>query len=127
MNKRKIIFIFPILMMILIFYMSDMPGAQSSSISDFVLIRKLAHIGEYSLLYILLFLSLFFNKIKSKSLILFLPLAISILYSISDEIHQSFVIGRNGTPIDVCIDSIGIFLALFLMLLFYHLYKKKFS
>jgi VanZ family protein len=34
---------------------------------------------------------------------------ISVLYAISDEYHQHFVHGRHGTPIDVLIDSIGIF------------------
>lgn len=34
--------------------------------------------------------------------------AISLLYAVSDEYHQSFVDGRHGTPVDVAIDSAGI-------------------
>ena len=45
------------------------------------------------------------NKINQKEV--FLVLAISILYAISDEIHQIFVIGRIASLKDILIDSIG--------------------
>jgi VanZ family protein len=38
--------------------------------------------------------------------------AIALLYGVTDEYHQSFVEGRNGTPVDVGIDAIGISLAI---------------
>jgi VanZ family protein len=31
-----------------------------------------------------------------------------VLYAASDEIHQTFVSGRHGTPIDVAIDAVGV-------------------
>ena len=34
-------------------------------------------------------------------------LAIAVLYAVSDEFHQSFVEGRNGSPLDVGIDTVG--------------------
>ncbi len=34
--------------------------------------------------------------------------AISVLYAISDEYHQSFVPGRHADPFDVLIDSAGV-------------------
>ena len=34
---------------------------------------------------------------------------IGIIYAITDEIHQLFIVGRSGSIIDVLIDSIGIF------------------
>lgn len=34
--------------------------------------------------------------------------AISILYAVSDEIHQSFVDGRDSDPVDVLVDSAGV-------------------
>ncbi|MBR9705029.1 teicoplanin resistance protein VanZ, partial [Candidatus Pacearchaeota archaeon] len=40
------------------------------------------------------------------------------LYGISDEIHQLFVLGRACTISDVLVDSIGIFSAGYLYLLF---------
>ncbi len=37
--------------------------------------------------------------------------AISFLYAVSDEYHQSRVEGRHGTPVDVAIDAVGIAIA----------------
>jgi VanZ family protein len=34
--------------------------------------------------------------------------AISLLYAISDEWHQSFVEGRKADPLDVLVDACGI-------------------
>jgi VanZ family protein len=45
-----------------------------------------------------------------------LSLIICILYSISDEIHQTFVPGRGGNIIDVLIDSTGSFIGIGLYL-----------
>lgn len=41
-----------------------------------------------------------------------LALLLAVLYAISDEFHQTFVPGRNGTPVDVAIDSLGASLGL---------------
>ena len=40
--------------------------------------------------------------------------AISLLYAISDEYHQSFVPGRDADPLDVLVDACGIAVALVL-------------
>jgi len=40
--------------------------------------------------------------------------AIAFAFAVSDEIHQSFVPGRVSDPIDVLVDSLGIWAALFL-------------
>ena len=45
----------------------------------------------------------------------------ALLYAISDEYHQSFVVGRSGCVIDVLIDGVGILLGL----LWWHLYMRK--
>ena len=42
----------------------------------------------------------------------------SILYAVSDEIHQRFVEGRFGTVRDVCIDSAGVLIGTSAMILF---------
>jgi VanZ family protein len=39
----------------------------------------------------------------------------SLLRAILDEIHQAFVPGRTGTPVDVMIDAVGIALAAWLI------------
>lgn len=40
---------------------------------------------------------------------------ITIAYAAGDELHQSFVTGRHGTPVDVLIDTAGVVLAVFLV------------
>jgi VanZ family protein len=30
------------------------------------------------------------------------------VYAATDELHQSFVAGRNGSMFDVCLDSVGV-------------------
>jgi VanZ family protein len=37
--------------------------------------------------------------------------AIALIYAATDEFHQTFVDGRQGTPVDVLIDSIGMAIA----------------
>ena len=78
-----------------------------SSLQFFV--RKAAHF----LVYFLLGFSVcgcaltFENKtIRYKTL---LSVGISVLYAVSDEIHQLFVAGRSGQISDVLLDSFGIF------------------
>ncbi len=67
-------------------------------------IRKLAHFYEYMILAILL-VGVFY---KTKNIKLYLlSWIITILYAISDEIHQLFVVGRDGNAVDVIIDSAG--------------------
>jgi VanZ family protein len=41
--------------------------------------------------------------------------AISFLYAISDEYHQSFVPGRDADPLDVLVDGLGIAAATWLL------------
>ncbi|MFN7162218.1 MAG: VanZ family protein, partial [Fimbriimonadales bacterium] len=42
-------------------------------------------------------------------------IATSLLRAVIDEIHQAFVPGRTGTPVDVLIDAVGIALAAWLI------------
>ena len=35
-------------------------------------------------------------------------LAVGIAYAASDELHQPFVPGRQGSPLDVLLDSVGV-------------------
>ena len=34
--------------------------------------------------------------------------AAGVLYAVSDEVHQSFVAGRQGSALDVAIDALGV-------------------
>lgn len=73
-------------------------------------IRKLAHAVIYALLGFFTLNALSHEKIKPNHILL--ALAISILYAISDEIHQTFIPGRSGNVTDVLIDTLGASLGL---------------
>lgn len=44
-----------------------------------------------------------------------LAFLLTVLYAASDEFHQTFIPGRNGTLVDVLIDSLGGLTALFIL------------
>ena len=92
---------------VFIFYMSSLtseqvPGGGSGSGAYFY------HVIIFFLL--AFFLAIAMAKGKNKKLIL-LSFAISIAYAFSDEIHQSFVPGRNPSIKDILLDFVGISLA----------------
>jgi VanZ family protein len=65
---------------------------------DYVL-RKCAHMTEYAILGALLLRAL------GREVPAFLA---ALAFAASDELHQHFVAGRHGSPVDVAIDAIGI-------------------
>ncbi len=79
-------------------------------------VRKGAHVGEYAVLALL-----FWWAIRQPARGQRRPwswreagiaFACSVLYAISDELHQSFVPSRQGSPVDVMIDTAGAVLGL---------------
>jgi VanZ family protein len=98
----------PLALMGLIFFLSAQPDLNSGlGTLDFVL-RKVAHMTEYGLLWLL-----WLRVLKYEQPLL--ALAITLAYAGTDELHQSFVEGRHGTPIDVMIDAAGIGVAALLL------------
>lgn len=103
-------------MMAVIFRLSMDTGEESSSLSDAFtgflgmseLIRKLAHVTEYFILTLTLFLGLRKGIGTGTKNTLIFMFVIAVIYACSDELHQTFVGGRSGKPLDVLIDSIGI-------------------
>ena len=110
--------------MLVIFLMSSEVAGTSSARSDEIvrtiqstginaptdlltfLVRKAAHISAYFILGILLF-----NLLKEYGLgvkkMVFISIAIAMLYACTDEVHQVFVSGRSGQVRDVLIDTAG--------------------
>ena len=70
------------------------------------IVRKIAHATEYFILGLLVSLALNNYNMDLKRFLL-ISFIICFLYSCSDEIHQLFVFGRSGKPLDVLIDMIG--------------------
>jgi VanZ family protein len=68
-------------------------------------LRKIAHAAEYAVLGFLLLRAA--GRVE-------LALGLGIAYAVSDEIHQHFVSGRQGSPLDVAIDAVGIAVGVYL-------------
>lgn len=93
---------------ILIFYLSGIPDLKTGFEFDFLL-RKISHVIEYAILVFLLYRAFAGSCENINRLYLFIyPASLTLLYAISDELHQSFVPGRNCSIRDILIDSIGI-------------------
>ena len=76
------------------------------------LIRKAAHFGIFMLLGISVLQVLRTFKLKWIFRIL-ITLGICLLYAMTDEFHQLFVVGRSGLVFDVIVDFAGSLLGMF--------------
>lgn len=108
---------------VLIFYLSGMPDLKTGFEFDFIL-RKILHVLEYLILVWLLYRAFAgtFDKIAATRLFIY-PAALTFLYAVSDELHQSFVPGRNCSIQDILIDTIGVFI--FYINIFLFLKKRR--
>jgi VanZ family protein len=97
----------------LIFILSAQPTLphHPDTLLDLIL-KKAAHLIEYGILAFLLWRALSRGRGATPRSALVTAFVVSVLYAASDEYHQSFVPGRNGTPVDVGIDAIGALVAL---------------
>jgi VanZ family protein len=81
-----------------IFAFSSIPSLSSGLGGWDLVLRKLAHLTEYAILGALLV------RATRRP---WVALALAALYASSDEVHQHFVEGRHGAPLDVAIDTAG--------------------
>lgn len=79
-------------------------------------IRKAAHMTEYAILGLLFFFCLR-GYMKEGRKIYVISLCLTACYAATDEMHQIFVSGRAGRFSDVCIDTLGALIGLFLLYL----------
>ncbi len=85
----------------LIFVLSSIPDLGTGlGVWDLVL-RKLAHTAEYAILG-----ALILRAARNPSVAVLLGSA----YAVTDEVHQTFVRGRHGSPVDWLIDTVGVVL-----------------
>jgi VanZ family protein len=94
----------------LIFYLSAQPAAAHHPWWEIV-VRKVGHVTGYALLTALWAWALR-GAVRRPILV---AVCISLAYACTDEYHQTFVRGRNGTPIDVGVDAIGMAIAAWLI------------
>ena len=107
-----------ILFMVVIFSFSSVPSTEMPNFGlvDFI-IKKGGHALGYGLLALTYLRGLRGEHPERSKLVqtIWTAWALSVLYSATDEFHQSFVPGRHPAVTDVMIDSAGAALALFLV------------
>lgn len=127
-----------VLLMILIFLLSSQNASESSKLSTtladfiglntikFINIRKLAHFTLFGLLGGCVFTHIrFMRHFKNKLSYYGLAFIVTMLYAISDEIHQLFVSGRGSSIIDVGIDSLGCIVVLMINFIIISLLERR--
>lgn len=81
-----------------IFAFSSIPSLSTELGTWDTILRKLAHVTEYAILG-----GLLLRAVRLPGL----AVALAVLYAVTDEVHQTFVEGRTGAPLDVVIDAVG--------------------
>ncbi len=150
--KKVLCWLPTVLLMIIIFFLSQANGIESSEMShgvgDYIVdkldgvlsffltekdsffniknldkpIRKAAHISEYCMLSISLGYSLYISFELRGKVLFFWMEILTLIYACTDEFHQLFVMGRQGKIFDVLIDGIG---GLFGVFIIYLILKNK--
>lgn len=146
---KKILIVFCILWVGFIYYNSSQSGLESNKISYKVVntisnknvaeeninyfvgnfnkfIRKNAHLIEYLVLSILLG-NIFFRYNKKGIDGIVYILFVVLIFAVSDEFHQLYVVGRNSNVIDIVIDFIGGVIGTIIFYLFYYILIPKFK
>ena len=83
----------------LIFTLSAIPDLSTGLGTWDLVLRKVAHAAEYGVLGALLLRALGREPAA---------IALGSLYAATDEVHQTFVEGRHGSPVDWAIDTAGV-------------------
>ena len=121
-----------ILVCICIFLFSNQPGVESTKLASNLCVRKLGHFSEYAILgfFACAYFSNIFRigkeKIQFKTTF-FTSFLFCFSYAVSDEFHQTFVIGRDGNLIDVLLDSEGVLFGIIISIILFSvkILKKK--
>ncbi|MEJ2011444.1 MAG: VanZ family protein [Anaerolineales bacterium] len=115
MAKRQIPFALrwlpALIMMVAIFFFSSLPASTLPYFGLWdVLVKKGGHMTGYAMLGLAYYFALPVSLKRSYRWMLALLMAL--LFSLSDEFHQSFVQGRTSSLVDVGIDMAGTIIAL---------------
>ena len=82
-----------------IFAFSSVPSLGTDLGTWDTILRKLAHVAEFAILG-----GLLLRAVRRPGV----AFALAVPYAVTDEVHQMFVEGRHGSPIDVAIDAAGV-------------------
>jgi len=86
-----------------IFAFSSVPSLGTGLGTWDTILRKCAHMAEFAVLAVLLLRAC--GSVRW-------AFALAVAYAATDELHQVFVRGRHGSPVDVAIDAVGIAIGL---------------
>jgi VanZ family protein len=86
-----------------IFAFSSIPSLGTGLGTWDTILRKGAHITEYAVLAALL--------VRATGSYAW-AFGLAVAYAATDEVHQTFVHGRHGSPVDVAVDAIGMLVGL---------------
>ena len=121
-----------ILVCICIFLFSNQPGVESTKLTSNLFVRKLGHFSEYAILgfFAFAYFSNIFQTGREKIQLetsFFISFLFCFSYAVSDEFHQTFVIGRDGNFMDVLIDSGGVLFGIIISIILFSvkILKKK--
>ena len=121
-----------ILVCICIFLFSNQPGVESTKLASNLFVRKLGHFSEYAVLgfFAFAYFSNIFQTGREKIQLetsFFISFLFCFSYAVSDEFHQTFVIGRDGNFMDVLIDSEGVLFGIIISIILFSvkILKKK--
>lgn len=121
-----------ILVCICIFLFSNQPGVESTKLASNLFVRKLGHFSEYAILgfFAFAYFSNIFQTGREKIQLetsFFISFLFCFSYAVSDEFHQTFVIGRDGNFMDVLIDSGGVLFGIIISIILFSvkILKKK--
>ena len=105
------------LMCLFIYVSSSLPGAKVSDVGSVdVFSHKVAHLFLYFLLCLC-----FFRATKQ----IIMAVVLTVLYGITDEYHQLFVITRSGSYMDVFVDTVGALISGVVLWKFYQNLPQK--
>ena len=82
-----------------IFALSSIPDLGTGLGGWDLALRKLAHTAEFAILGALLL------RATQRPGLAF---TLGVLYAVGDELHQTFVPGRQGSAVDIAIDAVGV-------------------
>ena len=121
-----------ILVCMCIFLFSNQPGVESTKLASNLFVRKLGHFSEYAILgfFAFAYFSNIFQTGREKIQLetsFFISFLFCFSYAVSDEFHQTFVIGRDGNFIDVLLDSEGVLFGIIISIILFSvkILKKK--
>lgn len=99
----------PLALMAVIFVLSAQPDLGTGLGTADLVLRKLGHMVEYGLLWLLWWRAL--GSRPAGTAAAAVAAIITLAYAASDEWHQTFVEGRSGSPVDWAIDAAGVGIA----------------